>query len=64
MFADAGMPTYDTPEAAARAFMHMVGYRENQDLLVQTPASLATERPPAHGVARQTKTCWRRAAPR
>jgi acetyltransferase len=36
----AGIPTYGTPEHAVRAFMHMVRYRRNQDLLMETPPSL------------------------
>jgi acetyltransferase len=53
LFADAAMATYDTPEGAVRAFMDVVAYRENQDLLMQTPAALATERPPQTDVARR-----------
>jgi acetyltransferase len=36
----AGLPTYGTPEHAVRAFMHMVRYRRNQELLMETPPSL------------------------
>ena len=36
----AGIPTYGTPEHAVRAFMHMVRYRRNQELLMETPPSL------------------------
>ena len=43
MFRDAGIATYATPEAAVQAFMHMVRYRRNQDLLTQTPPSAPTE---------------------
>src|SRR5690606_12851827 len=32
--------TYDTPEHAVRAFMQMVDYRRNQELLLETPPSL------------------------
>ena len=35
-----GLPTYGTPEHAVRAFMHMVRYRRNQELLMETPPSL------------------------
>src|SRR5690606_157239 len=34
------VPTYDTPEHAVRAFMQMVDYRRNQELLLETPPSL------------------------
>lgn len=40
MFADRRIPTYDTPEQAVRAFMHMVDYRRNQEALTQTPQSV------------------------
>ena len=43
MFRDAGIPTYETPEAAVQAFMHLVRYRRNQELLTQTPPSAPTE---------------------
>lgn len=43
MFRDAGLPTYETPEGAVQAFMHMVRYRRNQDMLTQTPPSAPTE---------------------
>src|SRR5262249_13382389 len=36
----AGIPTFDSPEAAIRAFLHMVQYRRNQELLYETPQAL------------------------
>ncbi len=36
----AGIPTFDAPESAIRAFLHMVQYRRNQDLLYETPPAL------------------------
>lgn len=38
LFRAHGIPTYDTPGQAINAFSHMVRYRRNQDLLMQTPA--------------------------
>lgn len=38
-FRAAGVPGYETPTQAVRAFGHMIRYRKNQDLLMQTPAS-------------------------
>lgn len=35
------LPTYETPDDAVRAFMHLARYRQNQDLLMQTPPSAA-----------------------
>ena len=40
-FATNRIPTYETPGQAARAFMHLVRYKRNQDLLLQTPPSVA-----------------------
>jgi acetyltransferase len=36
-FAEAGVPSFETPDDAVRAFMHLVDYRRNQDLLMETP---------------------------
>jgi acetyltransferase len=33
----AGIPTFDSPEAAIRAFLNMVQYKRNQDALYETP---------------------------
>ncbi len=43
IFAEAGIPSYDTPEKAVRAFMHLVNYRCNQEALMQTPPSAPSE---------------------
>src|SRR5512147_1008651 len=51
LFAEAHIPTYDTPNQAVDAFMHMVGYWRNQVLLMETPAS--TEFTPATDRARR-----------
>ena len=52
VFAEHEIATYDTPESAIRAFMHMVRYRRNQDILTQTPASAPTDFVVAPGAAR------------
>lgn len=52
-FHKAFLPTYDTPRQAVQAFMHTVQYRRNQDLLMETPASLPTEFTAATQMARQ-----------
>jgi acetyltransferase len=36
----AGVPTFDSPESAIRAFLHMVQYRRNQELLYERPEAL------------------------
>ena len=38
-FAAARIPTYETPEGAVAGFMHAVRYRQNQELLLETPAA-------------------------
>jgi len=43
VFADAGVPTYETPEQAVRAFLYMVQFQKNQELLIQTPDSLPSD---------------------
>ena len=40
LFAERGVPTYDTPEQAVRAFMYLVRYRRSQELLTETPPSI------------------------
>lgn len=41
-FAAAGIPSYETPEAAVRAFGHVLHYRRNRELLMETPPSMPT----------------------
>ncbi len=43
VFAEAGVPTYETPEQAIRAFLYMVEFQKNQEMLIQTPDSLPTD---------------------
>jgi len=52
VFAEADVPTFETPEKAVRAFMHMVRYRRNQEILSQVPPSAATDFTPMPGAAR------------
>lgn len=42
-FEQAGIPTYDTPESAIRAFMQIVEYENNQDALIEIPPSIPEE---------------------
>jgi acetyltransferase len=39
LFNEHRIPTHDTPEQAVRAFMYLVDYRRNQELLMETPPS-------------------------
>ncbi len=43
LFGGAGIPTYDTPKAAIQAFMHLIEYRKNQELLMEVPTSAPTD---------------------
>ncbi|WP_207485051.1 bifunctional acetate--CoA ligase family protein/GNAT family N-acetyltransferase [Arenibaculum pallidiluteum] len=40
LFAANRIPSYETPGQAVRAFMHLVNFRRNQELLMETPASV------------------------
>ena len=40
---DAGIPTYNTPEKAVRAFMHLVSYARNLQILHETPRDIPLE---------------------
>ena len=57
LFGAERIPTYDTPEQAVRAFMHMVNYQRNQILLMETPPSVPEDFTPApetvHGIIEQ-----------
>jgi len=57
IFAQANIPTYDTPEAAVRAFLHIVRYQRNQEILSQTPPSAPTDFTPSPGAARAIVEC-------
>jgi acetyltransferase len=48
----AGIATFDSPEAAIRAFLHMVQYRRSQELLYETPAALPQDWKPDEAKAR------------
>ena len=39
----ANIPTYETPERAVRAFMYLLEYANNLEMLTQTPPKFATE---------------------
>lgn len=40
---EAGVPVYETPEAAVQAFVQMLRYRRNQEALQEAPASAAAD---------------------
>ncbi|WP_147822641.1 bifunctional acetate--CoA ligase family protein/GNAT family N-acetyltransferase [Salidesulfovibrio onnuriiensis] len=43
VFAEAGIPSYESPGQAVRAFLNMAEYKRNQELLIETPDSLPTD---------------------
>lgn len=43
IFAEAGLPSYETPYSAVKAFLHRLNYQRNQEMLIQTPPSLPEE---------------------
>jgi acetyltransferase len=49
-----GVPTYESPEDAVRAFMHLVEYAEGQRMLMETPPSVPDSIAPDVGRARRT----------
>ncbi len=53
LFAEARIPTYDTPTQAMDAFLHMVRFRRNQDILMETPPSTSLEFTPARDSGRR-----------
>ena len=51
-FADAGLPTFDTPETAVHGFLQVAQYRRNQALLIEVPAGLPNTAAPPRAAAR------------
>jgi acetyltransferase len=56
LFGEAAIPSYDTPTQAIDAFMHLVRFRRNQDILMETPPSMPHEFTPSSASARRTVT--------
>lgn len=52
LFAEAGIPSYETPGGAIGAFMHMVEYRRTQEMLLETPPAQPEEFTPDAEAAR------------
>lgn len=50
-FAAHRIPSYETPDQVIRAYMHLIGYRRNQRLLLETPPSLPQSFVPDHEAA-------------
>ena len=43
LLSEAGIPAYNTPEKAVRAFMHLVSYARNLEVLHETPRDIPVE---------------------
>src|SRR5579885_387211 len=54
LFADARIPSYETPEKAVRGFMHVVRYRRAQAALMEAPPSVPADFQPDDASARAT----------
>lgn len=52
LFANAKVPTFETPNQAVDAFLHMIRYRRNQEMLIETPTSAPADFTPATDAAR------------
>ncbi|MCP4376986.1 MAG: GNAT family N-acetyltransferase, partial [bacterium] len=52
LFAKAGIPSYQSPGMAVRAFLHRVNHRRNQELLIETPRSVPLDFIPSMDVTR------------
>jgi acetyltransferase len=53
IFNEFGVSSYWTPDKAVRSFLHLVHYRRNQEMLVQTPPSLPEHFEPDTTTARR-----------
>ncbi|WP_373499656.1 GNAT family N-acetyltransferase [Desulfococcus sp.] len=53
LFIDHAIPAYETPDEAIRAFMRMVRYRRNQEMLMETPPNIPDVFTPSDHAARK-----------
>jgi len=53
LFGQAGIPDYETPEDAVRAFAMLQTYRRNQDILIQAPSASENPVPDIESAQRQ-----------
>ncbi|MBF8271351.1 MAG: yfiQ [Magnetococcales bacterium] len=51
-FHQANIPTHESPERAVTAFLHMVRYAKNQEMLMETPPSVLEDFHPATATSR------------
>ncbi len=52
LFSEAAVPTFDTPYAAIQGFLHLLEYKRNQEMLMEVPASAASDFIPDIALAR------------
>ena len=52
LLADAGVPTFETPYSAVQGFLHLLEYKRNQEMLMEVPASAASDFIPDTGFVR------------
>ncbi|NFV79091.1 bifunctional acetate--CoA ligase family protein/GNAT family N-acetyltransferase [Magnetospirillum aberrantis] len=52
MLAEAAVPTFETPYAAVQGFLHLLEYKRNQEMLMEVPASAASDFIPDSGFVR------------
>jgi acetyltransferase len=52
LFAEAGVPSFDTPRAAVEGYLHVLEYRHNQDMLMEVPPSAPVDFAPDPRLAR------------
>lgn len=53
IFAQAGIPSYESPEQAVAGFLQLADFHRNQTMLMQTPPSVPQAFAPNHAAARQ-----------
>jgi acetyltransferase len=53
LFAEHGIPSYNTPEEAVQGFLHLVRYKQGQDELMETPPSIPDQVTPDTEAARK-----------
>ena len=52
LFAEAGVPSFETPRAAIEGFLHLLAYKRNQKMLMEVPPSVPEDFVPDTGFAR------------
>ncbi|MGE5516665.1 MAG: GNAT family N-acetyltransferase [Bacteroidota bacterium] len=52
LLSDAAVPTFETPYAAVQGYLHLLEYKRNQEMLMEVPASAASDFIPDTGFVR------------